>query len=571
VNDAMQVAATLKAAGESHPGLQRSNNEDRYHCDPSRGIFIVIDGVGGQAAGEKAAETALAMVRTRLERETGTIEDRVREAVTLANNEIHRLASTRPDWQGMACVLTVAVVTDGEVVVGHVGDTRLYKLRAGRIGKLTRDHSPVGEREDAGELSEREAMQHPRRNEVYRDVGSEEHEPDDPQFIDLFREPLEQDAALLLCSDGLTDAVPAAAIVDVVNDFAGHPHEIVRGLIDAANGAGGKDNVTVVYAEGVRFAEGEDTRDLRARRRRSAAANAAEAPIRSDRNSQLAESTVRLRTTGRWRIASLVTLLLVVAGWAAYLQRDRLPFAALERLWASRNTEGAAGSPIVRVGPAESIAAAVASAAPGAEVLVEPGEYREQVRMKNGVRVTSRVPRGATLRLPSGASETDAAVVAFDISNAALSGFRIQGDAATPLGAGILVRNSTVSLSDLDISGAHGAAIEYVGNGGGSLVAADLHDNPGAALVVRAGSAPRVVHNAFARNATSERAPGALLVEAGARPFIASNTFHGVNPESIIVPPGMTGTSVLRDNWFLDVPVDRPAAQPASRPARGRR
>jgi hypothetical protein len=62
-----------------------------------------------------------------------------------------------------------------------------------------------------------------------------------------------------------------------------------------------------------------------------------------------------------------------------------------------------------------------------------------------------------------------------------------------------------------------------------------------------------------------------LLVEAGARPFIASNTFHGVNPESIIVPPGMTGTSVLRDNWFLDVPVDRPAAQPASRPARGRR
>ena len=156
----------------------------------------------------------------------------------------------------MACVLTVAVVVDGEVVVGHVGDTRLYKLRGGRIEKLTRDHSPVGEREDAGELSEREAMQHPRRNEVYRDVGSEPHEPDDPRFIDVFRQPFETDAALLLCSDGLTDLVTSAAIAGIVSDFAGHPLEIVRALIDAANAAGGKDNVTVVYAEGPRFARG---------------------------------------------------------------------------------------------------------------------------------------------------------------------------------------------------------------------------------------------------------------------------------------------------------------------------
>ena len=269
MNESMQVAATMKAAGDSHPGLQRSNNEDRYLCDPVRGIFLVIDGVGGHAAGEKAAETALAIVRTRLERETGAIEDRVREAIALANNEIHRLASIHPEWQGMACVLTVAVVNNGDVIVGHVGDTRLYKLRAGRIEKLTRDHSPVGEREDAGELSEREAMQHPRRNEVYRDVGSEPHDPDDPHFIEVFCRPFEQDAALLLCSDGLTDAVPAAVLVEVVNDFAGHPLEIVRELIGAANAAGGKDNVTVVYAERARFADGEDTRDLRARTTRT--------------------------------------------------------------------------------------------------------------------------------------------------------------------------------------------------------------------------------------------------------------------------------------------------------------
>src|SRR3982751_1927596 len=116
---AMQVGTMLNAAGDSHPGLQRANNEDRFHYDPVRGVFMVVDGVGGQAAGEKAADTALMIVRTRLERETGGVEDRVREAITLANNEIHRLASLRPEWQGMACVLTVAVVANGDVVVGH--------------------------------------------------------------------------------------------------------------------------------------------------------------------------------------------------------------------------------------------------------------------------------------------------------------------------------------------------------------------------------------------------------------------------------------------------------------------
>jgi serine/threonine protein phosphatase PrpC len=246
----MQVQTTLRAAGASHPGRLRDLNEDRCHFDPARGIFLVIDGVGGQAAGEKAAETALTLVRTRLERETGTVEDRVREAIGVANDEIYRLASLHGEWAGMACVLTIAVVTSGDVVIGHVGDTRLYKLRGGRIEKLTRDHSPVGEREDAGELNEREAMQHPRRNEVYRDVGSEPRDPDGPGFIDVFRRRFEPDAALLLCSDGLTDLVASAAIADTVRDFAGHPYEVVGGVVDAAKAPGAKDNVTGVYVDG---------------------------------------------------------------------------------------------------------------------------------------------------------------------------------------------------------------------------------------------------------------------------------------------------------------------------------
>src|SRR4029453_15281657 len=127
----MPTLTTIAAAGATDAGLQREVNEDRFHVDQSRGLFIVIDGVGGQAAGGKAADVALCMLRERLERETGPVCDRVREAITVANNEIHRLASTRPEWEGMACVLTVAVIQNGTAMVGHVGDTRLYKIRDG--------------------------------------------------------------------------------------------------------------------------------------------------------------------------------------------------------------------------------------------------------------------------------------------------------------------------------------------------------------------------------------------------------------------------------------------------------
>ncbi|NUR54150.1 MAG: SpoIIE family protein phosphatase [Acidobacteria bacterium] len=538
----MQVSSALKAAGESHPGLKRPINEDRCHFDAGRGIFVVIDGVGGQAAGEKAADTALGIVRSRLERETGTIEDRVREAIALANNEIHRLASLRPEWRGMACVLTIAVISNGDVVVGHVGDTRLYKLRGGGLTKLTRDHSPVGEREDSGELPERDAMAHPRRNEVYRDVGSERHDPDDPQFIDIFRVPFEPDAALLLCSDGLTDLVTATAIVDIVRIFAGHPFEVVRGLIDAANDAGGKDNVTVVYVEGPRFAQGEDTRDLRPRR----------PPLDDD-----AIVAAAPRESHRWRTAALIALLVAVAATAAYLQWDRLRLPDVLR---TRLTSPSR----ITVRSGQSIAAALQAAPPGSEVVVDPGEYRERVRLKDGVHLLSRVAGGASIRLPGDASETDAAVVGAEISSAALSGFRIVGDAATPLGTGVMIRNASVELSDIEITGAHTAAIEYATGGSGSLTGTYLHDNPGAAAIIRGGATPRLARNVFVRNASSQRAPGTLLVEPGARPVIVGNTFEGVRPDSLALPPSI---DINRDNWFVNAP-ERPAA-PGRAPQRG--
>src|SRR4029453_2661834 len=121
----MPTLTTIAAAGATDAGLQREVNEDRFHVDQSRGLFIVIDGVGGQAAGGKAADVALCMLRERLRVEPSPAGESGRGPIVASNNEIHRLASTRPEWDGMACVLTVGVVKDGMATIGHVGDTRL--------------------------------------------------------------------------------------------------------------------------------------------------------------------------------------------------------------------------------------------------------------------------------------------------------------------------------------------------------------------------------------------------------------------------------------------------------------
>jgi serine/threonine protein phosphatase PrpC len=155
----------------------------------------------------------------------------------------------------MACVLTLAVVSDDALIIGHVGDSRLYKLAAGGISKLTHDHSPIGDREDRGELSEIEAMRHPRRNEVFRDVGGQPREAADEDFIELIRTTLEPDAAVLLCSDGLSDMVTSVEIQRIVRNEASDPAGVVAALIDAANAAGGKDNITVVYVQGPDYAD----------------------------------------------------------------------------------------------------------------------------------------------------------------------------------------------------------------------------------------------------------------------------------------------------------------------------
>ena len=233
----------------SDVGRKRTENEDRFFIDAQRGIFLVVDGLGGHAAGERAAEIAVDIISTRLSRRTGASDKRIQEAFALASTEIFEAASRHPEWAGMACVATVALIEEDQVTVGHVGDSRLYLLTPGKMEKITRDHSPVGELEDSQRLSEDAAMRHPRRSEVYRDLGSTAHTPNDTDFVEIHSFALPQPAALLLCSDGLTDQVTAADIRQLIEHHAGDPEKAARALVEAANEAGGKDNVTVVLVE----------------------------------------------------------------------------------------------------------------------------------------------------------------------------------------------------------------------------------------------------------------------------------------------------------------------------------
>jgi hypothetical protein len=219
------------------------------------------------------------------------------------------------------------------------------------------------------------------------------------------------------------------------------------------------------------------------------------------------------------------------------------------------------------VHPGESISAAIARATSGSQVLVEPGEYREQIRLRDGIRVVSRAPREATLRLPAGAAASDAAVVATGLTAGNLAGFRIVGDAATPLGIGILAHDATLSIVDVEITGATEAAVDLRG-AGVSLVGSDVHDNPGVGLVIRAGATPRIANSTFARNGTPDRAAKALVIEGGARPRFTGNVFRGVGPDAFRALDATAREDLARDNWFagLHTPRPVPAAPNSLRP-----
>ncbi len=508
----MAVKTHLRFAAASDPGKRRKNNEDRYYVDPDRGIYAVIDGVGGHAAGETAAGIAVDVIRERLERPTGTPEERIREAITLANNEILRVSRTRPEWIGMACVLTVALIEDDIATIGHVGDTRLYLLRAGEMRKITHDHSPVGEREDHGEISEAEAMRHARRNEIFRDVGSSERIPDDAGFIEMEGFPMPDDGLLLLCSDGLTDLVGSAEIRAGVERYAPDFDTAARALIDAANDAGGKDNITIVIVAGPAYGESP--------------AGAREKKIDKTRK------PVSLSMSWVFLLCGLV--IGAAGGFFA------------PRLW---NGYATAGPRTLTVGTA-GIMAALNQAHSGDIVVIPQGRYRERIELRQGVTLRAQVPGTVTLRSPDGGP----AVVANKIDAGGIEDVWIQGGASV----GIDINNSSPLISNVNVTDAN-IGIEVRGAAAPAITSSRITNNLGVGILVQAEASPRIESNLIAANGSGKPGAGRPGVEVldKAHPLLKNNGIVDNGAEPIWIHGRAYQPADFEENFFGGVPAKK--------------
>ena len=233
----------LSSFAGSDVGRMRSGNEDSYFCGQT--VFAVADGLGGHQGGEVASAAAVEPL-TRLDGREFTEPSEAAEALATAireaNQSILDRAAGDPALYGMGTTVTAAAVAgDGQLQLAHVGDSRAYRLREGALDQLTTDHTVVGELVRRGRLTPEQAAIHPERSILTRAVGLDPRVP-----VDL-PDPLELRSGdqLLLCSDGLTEAVSDDRIAQLLS-AAPDGQAACRSLIDAANDAGGPDNITVV-------------------------------------------------------------------------------------------------------------------------------------------------------------------------------------------------------------------------------------------------------------------------------------------------------------------------------------
>jgi protein phosphatase len=232
------VLRVVDRASRTDTGRQRSANEDSFFVRPP--IFVVADGMGGAQAGEVASKAAADAFDRDLP--AGSPETFLRETIEAANREIHELASDDPSRKGMGTTITAAIVNpEGEeVAIGHVGDSRAYRLRGGRLERLTRDHSLVEEMRRKGQLTDAQAEDHPQRSIITRALGPE------PQVdVDVQTVPAKPGDVFLICSDGLTTMLGEEQITKLLSG-ATSMEAATRALVDDANRAGGRDNITAL-------------------------------------------------------------------------------------------------------------------------------------------------------------------------------------------------------------------------------------------------------------------------------------------------------------------------------------
>lgn len=249
----------------THPGMVRKNNEDAITTDAEAGLAVLADGMGGYKAGEIASAMATSMLREQFgqwlhevadQASAQAIEQAMRHGVEAANRAIFRAAHKNTHYQGMGTTLVVAAFRAGSVVVGHIGDSRAYRWRAGTLEQITRDHSLMQEQLDAGLITAEQARQSSQKNLVTRAMGVE---PD--VELEVHQHAVENGDIYLLCSDGLSDMLTDAAIGDCLG--AGlQLSDTGYALVQAANAAGGRDNVSLIM---VRAGEEEARRGLLSR------------------------------------------------------------------------------------------------------------------------------------------------------------------------------------------------------------------------------------------------------------------------------------------------------------------
>lgn len=240
---------TIELHAAVDPGRARSNNEDSVATDDGVNLAVLADGMGGYNAGEVASNMATTFIRTELgrwlrEASAQASDAEVRRAMDIcvdnANRAIFNAANTNPQYAGMGTTLVVAVFRDNRLLLGHVGDSRCYRLREGRLQQITRDHSLLQEQIDAGLITPEQAAFSANKNLVTRAVGVE-----DTVLLETHQHDVQPGDVFLMCSDGLSDMLDDAGIAQVLLS-----HDSLesgtRALIDAANDAGGKDNISVI-------------------------------------------------------------------------------------------------------------------------------------------------------------------------------------------------------------------------------------------------------------------------------------------------------------------------------------
>jgi protein phosphatase len=236
-----------RAAWLTDTGRRRMRNEDAYVFEPP--LFAIADGMGGARAGEIAAGIAAAALRDG--RREASDEASLEAVIAEANRRVWERSVADPSTAGMGTTVTVALVDAPaeQIVFGHVGDSRAYRLRGDELEQITTDHSLVAELVESGVLTPEEAERHPQRSAITRAVGTEQ-----AIEVDVFTVPAEHGDVVLLCSDGLTDMLSEEDIAAALLEAGRDPEEAARKLVAEANARGGEDNITVVLFE---LVEGE--------------------------------------------------------------------------------------------------------------------------------------------------------------------------------------------------------------------------------------------------------------------------------------------------------------------------